>query len=146
MPISFTRSRVAGLAVLVAASVAIVPVLAAPAAQAGTAESVVSISNCKIKQERSKTYTWASCTIKTLAPDGQDVSVKYSSSMKTFIPKTGGTWSKQTGTLKLQGSEYQAIKLAFKGKTPAQVRKSLKVTLSNAKGATIGDATAVVAN
>jgi hypothetical protein len=145
MSISLNRSRVAGLAAVAAASVAIVPVIAAPA-QAGTAESVVSISNCKIKQERNKTYTWASCTVKTLAPDGQAVSVKYSSTMKTFLPKTDGTWSKQTGTLKFQGTEISGIKLAFKGKTPAQVRKSLKVTLSNATGATIGNATAVVAN
>ena len=51
MSFSLIRSRVAGLAAVTAAAVAVVPVLAAPA-QAGTAESVISISNCKIKQER----------------------------------------------------------------------------------------------
>lgn len=137
--------RLAAALLVTAASVAVLP----GAAQAATAPTgaEVSISDCHVKQERNKTFSYAWCTVDTSAPAGTDITVRYRSSMATFKPPTGGTWSPQSRTIAFSGGGEQilTLKLGFKGKTPAQVRKSLKVTLSNATGATIGTATAVVA-
>lgn len=138
--------RLAAALIVTAASVAVLP----GAAQAATTPPApeVSISDCQVKQERNKTFSYAWCTVDTSAPAGTNISVRYRSSMATFKPPTGGTWSPQTRTIAFTGGGEQilTLKFAFKGKTPAQVRKNLKVTLSNATGATIGTATATVAN
>lgn len=144
MPRSSVRRFVAAVA-LTAASGAVLPSLAQ--AQASD-EGVLSISPCHVQQERNKQYTFAWCTITSDAPADVDTSVTVRSSMKPFKPNTGGSWSGQTRTLKFSGggSQIWGVKYAFKGKTPAQVRKSLKVTLSNPRNATIEDATATVAS
>lgn len=142
---SSTRRLVAAIAVTAACG-AVLPTLAQ--AQSGSDEGELSISPCHVKQERNKQYSFAWCTVTSDAPAGVNTSVTVRSSMKPFTPKNGGTWSAQTRTLKFSGggSQIWSVKYAFKGKTPAQVRKSLKVTLSNPTNATIDDATATVAS
>lgn len=144
MPLSPTRRTVA-LVAATAACGAAVPTLAH--AQTDSDQGEISISPCHVKQERNKQYSFAWCTIVSDAPADVNTAVTVRSSMKPFTPKNGGSWSGQTRTLKFTGggSQIWGVKYAFKGKTPAQVRKSLKVTLSNPKNATIADATATVA-
>jgi hypothetical protein len=143
MRYSSTTSR---LVAAVATASAVCAVALPSLAHAGTAESAVEISACHVKQERNDQYSYAWCTVTSEAPTGTNVSVKYRSSMSTFSPATAGTWSKQSGTVKFTGGGTQllTLKFAFKGKTPAQVRKSLTVTLSGAQGAEIGASSARV--
>ncbi len=111
-----------------------------------SAPAEISISPCHVKQERNKQYTYAWCTVTSDSAAKVNTSVTVRSNMKPFKPPTNGTWSNQTSTLRFKGGGTQiwGVMYAFKGKTPAQVRKSLKVTLSNAKNATIGTASATV--
>ncbi len=142
---STTTRFVAGIAVTAACAVALP---AAAQAQSGGDQGEISISPCHVKQERGGQYSFAWCTIVSDAPAGVNTSVTVRSSMKPFTPKNGGTWSSQTRTLKFSGggSQIWGVKYAFKGKTPAQVRKSLKVTLSAPTNATLGNSTATVAS
>jgi hypothetical protein len=58
------------------------------------------------------------------------------------------TWHPKSGTLAFNGGGDQMLNIAFafKGKrTPAQIAKTVKVTLSNATGARLVDATATSA-
>lgn len=145
MPLPSARHLAAVIAVSAAAGAA----LPAPAlAQTGGDQGELSISPCHVKQERNAQYSFAWCTVVSDAPAGVDTAVTVRSSMKPFKPNTGGSWSGQTRTLKFSGggSQIWGVKYAFKGKTPAQVRKSLKVTLSNPRNATIDNATATVAS
>lgn len=143
-----TARRTVAVAVAAAslAAGAVLPTLAQ--AQSDSDQGELSISPCHVKQERNKQYSFAWCTIVSDAPAGVNTAVAVRSSMKPFKPNTGGSWSSQTRTLKFSGggSQIWGVKYAFKGKTPAQVRKSLKVTLSNPKNATIEDASATVAS
>lgn len=145
MPLTSTR-RIVAVVATTAACGAVLPTLAQ--AQTGSDQGELSISPCHVKQERNKQYSFAWCTVVSDAPAGVNTAVTVRSSMKPFTPKSGGTWSSQTRTLKFSGggSQIWGVKYAFKGKTPAQVRKSLTVTLSNPKNATIADATATVAS
>lgn len=141
-----TSTRFIAVVATTAACGAVLPTLAQ--AQTDSDQGEISISPCHVKQERNKQYSFAWCTIVSDAPAGVNTAVTVRSSMKPFTPKNGGTWSSQTRTLKFSGggSQIWGVKYAFKGKTPAQVRKSLKVTLSNPKNATIADTTATVAS
>lgn len=145
MPLSSAR-RIVAVVATTAACGTVLPTLAQ--AQTDSDQGEFSISPCHVKQERNKQYSFAWCTIVSDAPAGVSTAVTVRSSMKPFTPKNGGTWSAQTRRLKFSGggSQILSVKYAFKGKTPAQVRKSLKVTLSNPQNATIANAAATVAS
>lgn len=146
MPLPSARRVVAAVAIGAATAAVTLPTLAP--AQSGGDQGELSISPCHVKQERNKQYSFAWCTIVSDAPAGVSTAVTVRSSMKPFTPKNGGTWSAQTRKLQFSGggSQILSVKYAFKGKTPSQVRKSLKVTLSNPRNATIENATATVAS
>lgn len=120
--------------------------LAAPAAQAETngqavAGSTVHIDTCKVAKSHHQSFTYAYCAIVSEtngSVPNNSISVNYKVNLPTFTPKDGGTWSKGSGTVKFGGgTEIQNIKFAVKGKSVAQVKQSLKVTISNAKNALI---------
>ena len=138
---TITRRASMGLAVL-AAGVCV----AAPAAQAessgqAVAGSTVHIDTCKVAKSYHQDFTYAYCAIVSEtngSVPNNSISVNYKVNLPTFTPKDGGTWSKGSGTVKFGGgTEILNIKFAVKGKTVAQVKQSLKVTISNAKNALI---------
>ncbi|HVP02071.1 MAG TPA: hypothetical protein VMT10_05830 [Solirubrobacteraceae bacterium] len=138
---TITRRASMGIAVL-AAGVCV----AAPAAQAETsgqavAGSTVHIDTCRVAKSYHQDFTYAYCAIVSetngIVPNNS-ISVNYKVNLPTFTPKDGGTWDKGSGTVKFGGgTQILNIKFAVKGKTVAQVKKSLKVTISNAKNALI---------
>lgn len=99
------------------------------------AAPTITMAPCSVKQSRNAGgFVWASCTI-TASDLTSPVSVTYKASLPTFDPGTLGPWRKQTGTLGFATGEISSIKFAFKGnRSVAQVRKVLKVTLSNPTG------------
>ena len=110
-----------------------------------TAGATVKFGDCMVARS-SHGYTYAVCSIEASnIPYGQTIDVGYASNLKTFRPHTNVKWGSQRGTLKLTNelpgdtsgqpaTMIGRVKLAFKGKTPAQVRKELVVgsTGSNA--------------
>ncbi|MBJ7329415.1 MAG: hypothetical protein JHC95_05930 [Solirubrobacteraceae bacterium] len=113
--------------------------------QASTPQNTIHIDNCKVRKSYHQSFVYAYCAIVTDVAAGQKGSVQWKANMKTSQPKgeTGITFQNQTGTYKFgAGSEVWNVGFAFQGKTVAQVEKSLRVTLSNAKNATIVDGTA----
>jgi len=64
---------------------------------------------------------------------GQTIKVNYRSNLKTYTPPGAefGGWGKQSGTLAFTDGMIRGIELGFPGKTAAQVKKSLKITLSS---------------
>ena len=122
------------------------PSTISPAQPTGpTAGATVQFGNCKVAHS-SHGYTYAVCSIAAdNVPYGQTIDVGYNSNLKTFKPRTNVKWGSKDGTLKLTNdmpgessgqpaNMIGAVKLAFKGKTVAQVRKELVVgsTGSNA--------------
>jgi hypothetical protein len=111
----------------------------------GTAATgpLIAINDCTVKQSRNAGgFVWASCSIVTTNIASADSpAVSFRSNLKPFNPGTLGPWRKQTGSVDL--GSITGIKFAYKGKTIAQVRKSLKVTLSKPVDGTITDGTAV---
>ena len=63
------------------------------------------------------------------------------SCLPVYTPKSGGTWSKQRGTLHLSGNELLSLKFATH-RSVAQVKANLEVQLSNAQGIAVVDGTA----
>ena len=126
-------------AVCAIAGVAVLPIAGAQ----GASGSTVAIDNCHVKQARG--YAWFYCGVIADATTKASITVSYKTNLTTFKPNTGGTWSKGSGTLHFGGPGQSVLNLKFavRNLTAAQVRKRLKVTLSNASGATITDATAV---
>jgi hypothetical protein len=125
------------------------PALAQSPSLGQSPTATIDIDHCHVKTSRNAGgFTWAYCPIVVNAPGTGLVSVHYRSNLATFKPPTNGTWSAQSGTLKFTGGGDQLLNvaLAFKKLTPAQVTSRLKVTLSNATGATIGDGSATVGN
>ncbi len=119
----------------------------APSSAAATpAAATVTIDPCTVRHSRNAGgFTYAYCSIVTQAPAGQAISVRYRSNLATFKPAVpNGTYSPRTKTVAFGGGgdQIQSIKLAFKRLTVAQVTSRLKVTLSDAGGATITNATA----
>jgi hypothetical protein len=120
-----------------------------PAAPQAPSSASVKISQLNVKHSRNAGgYTWASATISVTNMTGQSFNLRYKSNLKTFNPGTMGPWRPASGTLGFSGpvggNETWAIKLAVKGKSVAQVRKSLKLTFTNpGGGATITNPTAV---
>ncbi len=120
--------------------------LAAPAAQAETngqavAGSTVHIDTCKVAKSYHQSFTYAYCAIVSETngnvPNNSSA-VNYKVNLPTYTPKDGGTWDKGSGTVRFGGgTEILNIKFAVKGKTVAQVKQSLRVTISSAKNALI---------
>jgi hypothetical protein len=140
-PISKATSTRIALA-LAFATVAAAFGVEAQSAVAGTLPGVVSIDSCHVKQGRG--FVWFYCGVASDSVPNNTVLVDYRVNLTTFKPKTGGTWYNRTGTLRFTGGQsVQTLKFAVRNRSAAQVRKQLRVTLSNARGATIRDATAV---
>jgi hypothetical protein len=118
----------------------------APSSTAAASAATVAIDDCTVRVSRNAGgFTYAYCSIVAQAPAGQAVSVHYRSNLATYKPAVpNGTYSPQSKSVAFAGGgdQIQTIKLAFKKLTAAQVRSRLKVTLSDASGATITDATA----
>ena len=136
---TITRRASLGLAVVAAGVCA-----AAPAAQAETsgqavAGSTVHIDTCRVAKSHHQSFTYAYCAI-VAETNGNvpnnSIAVNYKVNLPTYTPKDGGTWDKGSGTVRFGGgTEILNIKFAVKGKTVAQVKQSLKVTISSAKNA-----------
>jgi hypothetical protein len=149
------RSKIiAGLMTTIAAASIAGPAMAqapaAPTLPAGANGPQVHISSCKV-QTSHKGYVYATCGLGSINMGKQTVYVQYHSNMKAFEPVTGGEFSSTSGILGFPGngkvSNTYSLRFAFKNKTAAQVRKSLKVTISNATGgALITSATATAAS
>ncbi len=116
--------------------------LAAAPVQATTTHATVAIDNCHVK--RGGSFTWFYCGVTSEVPTNTKISVSYRVNLVTFKPNTGGTWDKRSGTLHFgYGQSLQNLKFAVRNLSAAQVKKRLRVVLSEARGATITDATAV---
>ena len=112
------------------------------------AGATVKFGDCKVAHS-SHGYTYAVCSIAADSiPYGQTIDVGYYSSLKTFKPHTNVKWGAQRGTLKLTNDTagvtdgqpanvIGAVKLAFKGKSVAQVRKELVVGSTGTNGAAL---------
>jgi hypothetical protein len=115
-------------------------------APAASSSATVTIDPCTVRHSRNAGgFTYAYCSIVAQAPAGQAVSVRYRSNLATFKPAVpNGTYSPRTKTVAFTGGgdQIQTIKLAFPKLTVAQVTSRLKVTLSDASGATITNAAA----
>jgi hypothetical protein len=139
--ISKATSSLIALA-LACASVAAGGGIEVSTAAAGTLPGVVSIDNCRVKQGRG--FAWFYCGVVSDSIPNNSVLVNYRVNLTTFKPGTGGTWYNRTGTLRFTGGQsLQTLKFAVRNKSAAQVRRQLRVTLSNPRGAIIRDATAV---
>ena len=128
-----------GMTTLVATAAIATPALAQTTAPTTPTQPTtgpqVSIGTCKIRHSvEGNGFTYANCliSVSNLAP-GQSIKVNYKSNLKTYSPPGAefGGWGKQTGTLAFSGGEIRGIQLGFPGKTAAQVKKSLKITLSS---------------
>ena len=104
----------------------------------------MAIDNCHVKRSRNNGgFTWFYCGVVTDVPGSASISVSYRTNLTTFTPSAGGSWSRRSGTLRFtSGESLLNLKFAVRNQTVAQVRQKLRVTLSNARGATITDATA----
>jgi hypothetical protein len=117
----------------------------APSGTQAATGPTVHIDRCTVKHSRNaKGFTYAYCPIVADGvPAGQSVTVKYQANLKTFNPGTNGTWSNASGKLTFAsggslpgqapgatGETISTIKLAFRGKSVAQVQKSLKVKIT----------------
>ncbi len=130
----------AGALVALLAAFAIVP----PArADTGSGQGTLAIDNCHVKHSSAAGgFSWFYCGI--VANSKSAVSFQYRVNLTTFKPNTGGTWDRGSGSERFgAGETIFTLKFAVRKLSPAQVRKSLKVTLSNAQGAKITDASAV---
>ncbi len=146
-----------GLTAVVAATA-----IAAPAhAQIVSAQGPrIDAGSCKVRSsnDEGQRFTYADCdiTVKNI-PLGQSVKVHYKSNLKTFKPHAEfGPWDHTSGTITASnpgGMPGQTagttaditvgLELAFPGKSVAQVKKGLKVTLSSStQGATVTDPSA----
>jgi len=119
-------------------------VLALPGAPvvAANPQATVAIHNCHV--QRSQGFTWFFCGVTSEVPTNTTISVSYRVNLVTFKPNVGGTWDRRSGTLHFgRGQSLQNLKFAVRNLSAAQVKKRLRVVLSEARGATVSDATAV---
>jgi hypothetical protein len=138
---STTRRLTATTAALAIAAAGTAQATAPPADGQGTFK----IDNCHIQRSRAAGgFTWFYCGVVGDAPANVNISVRYEVNLATFKPSTGGTWDKGTGTVKFTGGgeSLQNLKFAVRNLSKAQVKSKLRVSLSNASGATITRATA----
>jgi hypothetical protein len=130
---------IAGLTATVAAASIATPALA-DQAPAGASAPQLHVSTCTVKTSP-KGYTYATCPLSAINMGKQTVYVQYHSNLKTFEPATGGEFGSQSGTLGVPGNgkvyKVYSMRFAFKDMSAAQVRKSLKVTISNPTGGAI---------
>jgi hypothetical protein len=100
------------------------------------------LNTCKVARS-SKGYTTASCQLVAINMGKQTVWVSYSANMKTFTPKgTGfaarhGRFGIPAKTKANQVYKVYTVRFAIKGQSVAQVRKHLKVTISNPTGGAV---------
>ena len=113
---------------------------------ASPAPTTVTIDSCTVRHSRNAGgFTYAYCSVVTQAPAGQAISVRYRSNLATYKPAVAnGDYDPRSKTVPFAGGgdQIQSIKLAFRKLTVAQVTSRLKVTLSDASGATITNAVA----
>jgi hypothetical protein len=118
-----------------------------PTAGAAGVEATVSIDNCQIRRSRNAggfTYLYCAVTSDTMA--GGSGSVRYSVNQPVYTPASGGSWSRKTGTVRVgAGAQILNLKFAVRNRSVAQVRSSLRVTLSDPQGLNIVDGTATAA-
>ncbi|MBE2319815.1 hypothetical protein DVA67_027875 [Solirubrobacter sp. CPCC 204708] len=116
-----------------------------PAQPAAPAATIGFGSHCSVARSRHG-YTYAVCSVQAAnVPAGQTATLSYSSNLRAFKPRTNGTWSGTTGTISLSNDSVSGspsnvttnVKLAFKGKTVAQVRKELVIAATGSSGAGI---------
>jgi hypothetical protein len=142
------RIRPSMTRVLAATSAALTIAVPATAQAATSAPSggkgTVAIDNCHIKRSSAAGgFTWFYCGVVADAPAKVNVSVNYKVNLSTFKPSTGGTWDKGSGTIRFTGGEsLDNLKFAVRNLSIAQVKSKLRVTLSDARGATITRASA----
>ncbi len=112
---------------------------AQPNAPAGVQPGITAhIGSCTAKVSRHG-YTYAVCPVVVEnAPYYRTIHLSFESDMKTFKPRTAGTWSSQSGTLKLSSGGSLAgdtttvtgnLKFAFPKASLASVQRNLKVTI-----------------
>jgi len=149
------KSLTIGLTTAISAAAIAAPAMAqapAPAPAAANAANAPQIHLSPIKVQTSKRgYVIASVPLTAINMGKQTVYVNYRSNLKAFEPATGGEFSGTSGRLGVPGDgkvyKVYTQRFAFSGKTAAQVRKSLKVTISNPTGgAVITDATATASS
>ena len=119
---------------------------AAPA-MAQTPASTISIDNCHVQRSPTTHVVWFDCAV--TADNATNVSAHYRSNLATWKPKTIGPWSSRSGTVAFKGGgeQIRSLKFAVRNKhlSVRQVEQRVRVTLSNAKGATITDGVATAA-
>ena len=119
----------------------------APATQQNAADAPqLHVDTIKVQTSK-RGYVIATVPLTAINMGKQTVYVQVHSNLKTFEPVTGGEFSGQTGIVGVPGNgkvyKVYSMRFAFNGKSGAQVRKSLKVSISNPTGgAVITDATA----
>jgi hypothetical protein len=133
------------LAVVVAALLG-----AAASAPAGTqpTQGTVEIDDCHVRHSRNAGgFTYFYCGITSDIPAGSSGSVTYTVNLPVFKPRNdNGSFRSRTGAIGLsEGTQLWNAEFAVRGRSVAQVRRTLRVTLSNPVGVTISDATAVAA-
>ena len=90
-------------------------------------------------------FTYFYCAVSSDTMPGGSGSVKYSVNLPVYTPRSGGTWSKKTGTVQVgAGAQVLNLKFATRRSVP-QVRNTLRITLSDAQGLNIVDGTATAA-
>jgi hypothetical protein len=148
------------------AAMAVAGAIAAPAqAQlVATQSPQIDAGTCTVRSshDEGRRFTYANCaiTVKNV-PVGQSVKVRYTSNLKTFTPHAEfGRWRHAGGVItaanpggmpgQTAGTASDVtvgLQLAFPGKTVAQVKRNLKVTVASAtKGAVVTDASATVSH
>ena len=119
---------------------------AAPA-MAQTPASTIGIDDCHVQRSPTTHAVWFYCGV--TADNATNISAVYRSNLATWKPKTIGPWRSRTGKLAFNGGGDQILSLKFavrnKHLTVRQVKQRVRVTLSNAKGATIADGVAKAA-
>lgn len=105
------------------------------------------VDSCNVKKTHAG-FVSATCPLYAINMGNQTVEIQYASNMKTFEPKGFTSYAAhQSGILGVPGNSkvYASypLKFAFKNATLAQVKRNLKVTISDATGgATIVNAVA----
>ena len=114
-----TRRATTSLAAALTAALLAVAVPTAAHAQSGPTagaagvEATVSIDNCQVKRSRNAGgFTYFYCAVSSDTMPGGSGSVKYSVNLPVYTPRSGGTWSKKTGTVQV-GAGAQVLNLKF---------------------------------
>jgi hypothetical protein len=123
------------------------PTLISPAQPAEPAAPTMGWGDkCTVTKSRHG-YVYATCPFfANNIPYGETVSLSYKANLHTFKPRTNGTWSNGTGTVSITNSGApgtgpgtvsnltQNVKMAFKNKDIAKVRKDLIIAMTGQSG------------